>query len=62
MAGKDGGALGGGTIEALEAAHAIDLPSRHLAELLQVLDGLEARLGGGVERLAGALDPQRIAG
>jgi hypothetical protein len=29
--------------------------------VLAVLDGMEARLGGVVERLAGALDPARIA-
>jgi hypothetical protein len=48
--------------EALEDGDALDLCTRQLVEVLFVLDGMEARLTGVVERLAGALDPQRIAG
>jgi len=33
-----------------------------LAEILQKLDGVAARVGGIVERLSGAMDPARIAG
>ena len=49
-------------VEALSDAGAIDLPARHLAELLVDLDRADAKLTAVCERLAGALDPQRIAG
>jgi hypothetical protein len=47
--------------QALGDARGIDLDSRNVAELLQELDGVAARVGGIVERLSCAMDPQRIA-
>ena len=43
-------------------ADPLDLTPHTLAEMLQELDGVAACVGGIVERLAGAMDPARIAG
>jgi hypothetical protein len=46
---------------ALEDAEAVERDARQLADVLQVLDCAGAKVAGACERLASALDPQRLA-
>jgi hypothetical protein len=46
--------------DALGDGEAIELDSRQLAELLQDVDGVAARVGGICDRLAGAMDPGQL--
>jgi hypothetical protein len=48
--------------DALADGDCLDLDPYALADLLLTLDGVAARVGGICDRLAGALDPARIAG
>jgi hypothetical protein len=46
--------------DALGDADVLDLTPHQVADVLQDLDGVAARVGGIVERLSGAMDPARL--